>query len=367
MPDAAKTLADWLAGGTLEKERRPALWIYRQTFTDGGQTFVRDALVGLVRARPSTTPASIRPHERTLAKPKADRLALLAATKADLELVFLLTRAPALRRALDAARAAALRDRRRRRAARRLSHLRLRRARRAPGPRQERRGDHRRRPPPLRDGARVLEEPGRREAAGRALQALRDRRHGLAGRRSCGRSTACSRACRTGVPSSCSHAARDYFDVRSTRPRRTPSPRSQAHSRLPARVRALRAAGAARAADARGEARRLCRGRRDARRPGRRWTSPALEVALFEKLLGIGTDAIARGEHVSFTSDTEAAHRRRRRRSDAQAAILMRADDGLGRRGRRLGAATACRRSRRTSSRRCTPGIFGVSLEDAVY
>jgi len=46
---AAKTQADWLADGTLEKERRPALWIYRQTFTDGGQTFVRDALVGLVK------------------------------------------------------------------------------------------------------------------------------------------------------------------------------------------------------------------------------------------------------------------------------------------------------------------------------
>ena len=37
---------------------------------------------------------TIRPHERTLAKPKEDRLALLSATKADLELLFLLTRAP---------------------------------------------------------------------------------------------------------------------------------------------------------------------------------------------------------------------------------------------------------------------------------
>ena len=36
----------------------------------------------------------VRPHERTLKGPKEDRLALLAATKADLELVFLLTRAP---------------------------------------------------------------------------------------------------------------------------------------------------------------------------------------------------------------------------------------------------------------------------------
>ena len=46
---AAKTLADWLAAGILEKERRPALWTYRQTFTEDGKTIVRDALVGLVR------------------------------------------------------------------------------------------------------------------------------------------------------------------------------------------------------------------------------------------------------------------------------------------------------------------------------
>jgi uncharacterized protein (DUF1015 family) len=91
--EAAKTQADWLAGGILEKERRPALWIYRQTFVADGATRVRNALVGLVRLEEYATGA-IRPHERTLARPKEDRLALLSATKADLELIFLLTRAP---------------------------------------------------------------------------------------------------------------------------------------------------------------------------------------------------------------------------------------------------------------------------------
>ena len=90
---AAKTLADWLAAGILEKERRPALWTYRQTFTEDGKTIVRDALVGLVRLEEYDR-GTIRPHERTLAKPKEDRLALLSATKADLELLFLLTSAP---------------------------------------------------------------------------------------------------------------------------------------------------------------------------------------------------------------------------------------------------------------------------------
>ena len=80
----------------------------------------------------------------------------------------------------DAAGAEPHGHRRRRRPARRVPHLGLRRARRAPGPRQERGIDHRRRPPPLRDGARVLEGPGRREDAGREVQAVRDRRHGVA-------------------------------------------------------------------------------------------------------------------------------------------------------------------------------------------
>ena len=90
---AAKELSAWLADGTLEKEKRPALWIYRQTFSDGAETVVRDALVGLVRLAEYDARV-VLPHERTLAKPQEDRLALLSAAKADLELVFLRTRAP---------------------------------------------------------------------------------------------------------------------------------------------------------------------------------------------------------------------------------------------------------------------------------
>jgi uncharacterized protein (DUF1015 family) len=91
--DATVTLLAFLADGTLEKERRPGLWIYRQTFAVDGQTFVRNALVGLVRVSDYAA-GVVHPHELTLAKPKADRLSLLAATRADFELVFLLTRAP---------------------------------------------------------------------------------------------------------------------------------------------------------------------------------------------------------------------------------------------------------------------------------
>src|SRR5215471_1289557 len=91
--DATATLAAFLQDGTLEKERRPGLWIYRQTFAVDGRTYVRNALVGLVRLFEYNA-GVVHPHELTLAKPKADRLSLLAATRADFELVFLLTRAP---------------------------------------------------------------------------------------------------------------------------------------------------------------------------------------------------------------------------------------------------------------------------------
>jgi uncharacterized protein (DUF1015 family) len=91
--DATVSLLAFLADGTLEKERRPGLWTYRQTFAVDGRTYVRNALVGLVRLSEYAA-GVVHPHELTLAKPKADRLSLLAATRADFELVFLLTRAP---------------------------------------------------------------------------------------------------------------------------------------------------------------------------------------------------------------------------------------------------------------------------------
>ena len=65
---AAANLQNWLAGGILDKERRPGLWNYRQTFVHEGATLVRDALVGLVRLEPagkSRIRSGARGHSRS--------------------------------------------------------------------------------------------------------------------------------------------------------------------------------------------------------------------------------------------------------------------------------------------------------------
>ncbi len=91
---AAKQLKDWLAAGVLYQERSAAMWIHQVTFPGrDGSPKARRALIALVRVE-DYEGGSIRPHERTLAKAKEDRLNLLKASHADFGMVFLLTRAP---------------------------------------------------------------------------------------------------------------------------------------------------------------------------------------------------------------------------------------------------------------------------------
>jgi hypothetical protein len=91
----------------------------------------------------------------------------------------------------------------------------------------------------------------------------------------------------------------------------------------------------------------------------------ALEVALFETLLSIDTDAIARGEHVSFTSDMDAALSAVEK-GQAQAAVLMRPTtvsdvEAVVSAGDRLPQKSTHFFPKMYS------GIFGVSLEESVY
>src|SRR5512138_146342 len=91
---AGKTLGNWLAGGVLEKERRPALWVYRQTFTRGGVTLVRDALVGLVRLGAVEKGPILDPWEPPEPASVEERLSLLRVLRADFTPSFVLMRAP---------------------------------------------------------------------------------------------------------------------------------------------------------------------------------------------------------------------------------------------------------------------------------
>lgn len=71
----------------LVRDGRPAYYVYHQTFTAEGRTYTRKGFIGLIElTRFGAGP--VLPHERTLSGPKADRLKLMRACDAHLELVF---------------------------------------------------------------------------------------------------------------------------------------------------------------------------------------------------------------------------------------------------------------------------------------
>jgi uncharacterized protein (DUF1015 family) len=85
-PEGARRFREQVASVMLRDEA-PGVYLYHQRFTVEGQTFVRKGFIGLVElTRFGAGP--VLAHERTLAGPKADRLELMRACQAHLELVF---------------------------------------------------------------------------------------------------------------------------------------------------------------------------------------------------------------------------------------------------------------------------------------
>jgi uncharacterized protein (DUF1015 family) len=81
---------DWRAAGILLQDSSPSIYTYSQTFTPpSGATFERRGFIALGRVEDYSAKIVFR-HEQTLAKPKADRLDLLRATRAHYEQLFLL-------------------------------------------------------------------------------------------------------------------------------------------------------------------------------------------------------------------------------------------------------------------------------------
>lgn len=80
---AAAAFARWRLEGDLREDPAPALYIYQQQFSVNGQSYTRTSVIGRVRLHPWED-GVILPHERTLAKPKDDRLRLLRACAANL-------------------------------------------------------------------------------------------------------------------------------------------------------------------------------------------------------------------------------------------------------------------------------------------
>ena len=88
---AASYFQVWRERGVFRQDAVPSLYVYSQRFTPPGsaQEVERRGFVGLGRIEDYSA-GIVHPHEHTLAKPKADRLDLLRATRAHFGQIFML-------------------------------------------------------------------------------------------------------------------------------------------------------------------------------------------------------------------------------------------------------------------------------------
>ena len=78
---------EWLESDVLKKDEKESYYIYEQKFSAYGKKKARRGIfVALKVERPGK--GSVKPHEKTLSKPKADRLSLLRSVRANLSPIF---------------------------------------------------------------------------------------------------------------------------------------------------------------------------------------------------------------------------------------------------------------------------------------
>lgn len=88
--DVREALAAWQREGVLMRDGRPAFYGLRTRFeAPDGRTLMREGCFGALHLEDYER-RIVRPHERTLSGPKADRLKMMEATDANLSSVFLL-------------------------------------------------------------------------------------------------------------------------------------------------------------------------------------------------------------------------------------------------------------------------------------
>lgn len=87
----AELLRSWEAGGAMERDGEPMLYVYEQVFELHGQAYRRRAMLAAVEAQPWEEGA-VKPHEFTMSGPKEDRLKLLEATRVQFSPVFMIAR-----------------------------------------------------------------------------------------------------------------------------------------------------------------------------------------------------------------------------------------------------------------------------------
>src|SRR5580692_6099808 len=88
---AAADFRAWRTQGVLRQDSAPSIYVYSQRFTAPGESGARDrrGFIALGRVEDYSAGVVFR-HEQTLAKPKADRLDLLRATRAHFGQIFML-------------------------------------------------------------------------------------------------------------------------------------------------------------------------------------------------------------------------------------------------------------------------------------
>jgi uncharacterized protein (DUF1015 family) len=87
--DAWELLHLWQDKGVLVQDNTPSFYFYEQIFDDHGIKMTRRGFFAALKLEnPHSQKSSIKPHEKTLSKPKADRLSLLKATKANISPIF---------------------------------------------------------------------------------------------------------------------------------------------------------------------------------------------------------------------------------------------------------------------------------------
>jgi len=84
---AKRFLRNWQSEGVLFTEAVPAIYVYHQQFTTGGQTYTRRGFMGRVRLEPFGQ-GSVFAHEETMRAPRIDRLMLTAVCRANLSPIF---------------------------------------------------------------------------------------------------------------------------------------------------------------------------------------------------------------------------------------------------------------------------------------
>jgi len=91
---AATLLKAWREAGVVRPDPADSVYVVAQDYAvPSGERRTRLGMLAAVRAEPFAT-RRVRPHEQTHSAPKADRLALLRATAANLESIFLLAPDP---------------------------------------------------------------------------------------------------------------------------------------------------------------------------------------------------------------------------------------------------------------------------------